>query len=308
MTYCNSKSEFWPTLASTLHSIKREIDNSINQENSTTAASDYYDYFSMENLDYDSQAQLFNEFVIEANIKSVAYALKIYSIEIFELCFHSNSNSKNDMLSYFSENVFNKKLLEKWLDFYAFQLKRDLSEMGQFLFNTLEVENDQERIVKGDLSIIDMNLRQRKTTSGGVLVAPGLGNSSRELKSKLLLDSLTSLFLLVNKISRVMGPGKPDMLLETINLGRIKIDIVFNYFIESVLEIINHFLIVNNTLLLMQQEQEKMLEYEPPVAVGKKNNQAVKDFITLKQSNEIVKQFHSISSVLMVAITSLKTM
>ncbi len=222
---------------------------------------------------------------------------------MFQLCFHSNSSSNKEMLAYFSENVFDKNLIEKWLDFYAFQLKQDLSDVAQFLFNTLEVENDQERIVKGDLSIIDMKLRQSKTAGGEVSAAPGTSTSSRELKSKLLLDSLASLFLLVNKISRVTGSGKHDMLLETISVRRIKLDMVFNYFIESILEMINHFLLVNNTLLLVQQEQEKLLDYELP----KRNNEACKDFITLRQSNEIVKQFHSISSVLMVAITSIKS-
>jgi len=37
----------------------------------------------------------------------------------------------------------------KWLDLLIFQLKQDL-------FNALELENDQERIVKGDLFIKDM--------------------------------------------------------------------------------------------------------------------------------------------------------
>jgi len=60
----------------------------------------------------------------------------------------------------FSENVFDKKRIEKWLDFYTFQLKQGLSYVAQFLFNTLELENDQERIVKDDQFIIDMKLRQ----------------------------------------------------------------------------------------------------------------------------------------------------
>ncbi len=49
-----------------------------------------------------------------------------------------------------------KNRIEKWLDFYTFQLKQDLSDVAEFLFNTLELENDQQRIIKGDLFIIDM--------------------------------------------------------------------------------------------------------------------------------------------------------
>ena len=137
------------------------------------------------------------------------------------------------MINYFSENIFEKNLLEKWLDFYAFQLKRDLTNEAQLILNTLEIEQDHERIVKNDLSIIDINLynkkHQRKTI--GAAYAP------KDLKSKLLLDSISSVFLLVNKISLITN--------------------------------------ANN-------------------------------FITLKQSHEIVKQFHSISNILMVLITSIK--
>jgi len=44
---------------------------------------------------------------------TVAYALKIYSVEIFQLFFQSYLNK--EMLAYFSENVFEKKRIEKWL-------------------------------------------------------------------------------------------------------------------------------------------------------------------------------------------------
>jgi hypothetical protein len=68
-------------------------------------------------------------------------------------------------------------------------------------------------------------------------------------------------------------------------------------FIESVLKMINHF-------LLVQQEQEKFLDYE----LAKRKYEASKDLITLRHSNETVKQFHSILSVLMVTIASLAIM
>jgi hypothetical protein len=59
---------------------------------------------------------------------TVAYALKIYSVEIFQLFFQSYLNK--EMLAYFSENVFEKKRIEKWLHFYTFQLKRGLSDVA----------------------------------------------------------------------------------------------------------------------------------------------------------------------------------
>ena len=70
-----------------------------------------------------------------------------------------------------------------------------------------------------------MKLRQSKAAGGGMSVAPGTSNSSRAIKSKLLLDLLAWFFLLVNKISRVAGSGRHYTLLETINVRRIKLDI-----------------------------------------------------------------------------------
>lgn len=133
---------------------------------------------------------------------------------------------------------------------------------------------------------------------------------TKELKSKLLFDSITSLFLLVNKITRITSipsNSKPEMFLEKINLKHVKLDVVYNYFIESILEIINYFLSLNNNLLLIQQEQEQVLEYEP-MTIKTSKTTSTKNFITLKQSNEIVKQFHSITNILMISITSIKNM
>lgn len=97
------------------------------------------------------------------------------------------------------------------------------------------------------------------------------------------------------------------MFLEKINLKHVKLDVVYNYFIESILEIINYFLSLNNNLLLIQQEQEQVLEYEP-MTIKTSKTTSTKNFITLKQSNEIVKQFHSITNILMISITSIKNM
>jgi hypothetical protein len=219
----------------------------------------------------------------------------------------SSKTNANELINYFSENVFEKSLIEKWLGFYTLQLKRDLADEAQHLFNTLEIAHHQERIIKADLSIIDINLYNKKNqnkNSNTAMTAP-----TKELKSKLLFDSITSMFLLVNKITRITNTSsssKPDLFIEKINMKRIKLDVVYNYFIESILEIINYFLSLNNNLLLIQQEQDQVLEYEP--ILTKSTKAATKNFITLKQSNEIVKQFHSITNILMISITSIKKM
>ena len=75
MKYCKSKAEFWPMLSTTLHILKKE-----------TEAPTEYDCLGIEGLNYDDHSGL-NEFIIEAYVKSVSYAFKIYSIQIFELCF-----------------------------------------------------------------------------------------------------------------------------------------------------------------------------------------------------------------------------
>ena len=210
------------------------------------------------------------------------------------------------MIKYFSENVFEKNLIEKWLGFYLFQLKHDLHDEVQHLYSTLEVAREQERIIKADLSIMDINIYNKKNqnqnrnqgSSGGIMTP------TKDLKSKLLLDSVTSLFLLINKITRITSipsNNKPELFLEKINLKRIELDVAYNFFIDAILEIVNHFLELNNHLLLIQQEQEQVLEYE--LAPN-----STKDFITLKQSNEVVKQFHSMTNILMISITSIKNM
>lgn len=312
MNYCKNKPEFWPMLSNTLHLLKKDVNlaskksdipNELDGQNfNEKSATEYLEYFGIENLNYDNG---FNEFIIEANIKSVSYALKIYSIQIFEMCYDKTNES--EMIAYFNENVFEKNLIEKWLGLFALQIKRDLYDERELIFNTLEIAHDQERIVKADLSIIDINLYNKKNQNKNKTF-PVLTGSSKESKSKLLLDSINSLFLLINKITRITSSSsatKIEPFLEKINLKRIKLDLVYNYFIESILEMINHFLVLNNTLLSIQQEQEQVLDYEP-VSNKKTKVSSKNHFITLKQSNEIVKQFHSITNVLMISITSIK--
>jgi len=66
------RTKTWPTASqkqiSGLHSINKEIDTSASnsQDSATTPATYYYDYFSIQSLDYDSHPLQFSEFVIEA--------------------------------------------------------------------------------------------------------------------------------------------------------------------------------------------------------------------------------------------------
>ena len=205
--------------------------------------------------------------------------------------------------------MFEKHLIEKWLSFYTFQLKRDLNDEAQSLLNTLELANEQEGgHIKPDMSIIDINAYNRKNQAK----SSGSAVPNRELKSKLLLDSIKTLFLLINKVSRLTGAksfNTSNSLLEKINMKRVKLDVVFNFFIDSILEIINHFLLLNNAQQRVQQEQDQVLDYEPPLnGFVKRTKSNCNNYITLKQSNEIVKQFHSISNILMISISSIKNM
>jgi hypothetical protein len=43
-----------------------------------------------------------------------------------------------DMTKYFSENIIEANLIEKWLDFYTFQLRLDLLDECQHLFDTID--------------------------------------------------------------------------------------------------------------------------------------------------------------------------
>jgi hypothetical protein len=86
-------------LASTLHAIKKEKDYLNSKKNSTInnmndlqnlndeTTTEYLDYFGIENIAYENELNRFNEFILKANIKSVSYSLKIYSIQLFEMCF-----------------------------------------------------------------------------------------------------------------------------------------------------------------------------------------------------------------------------
>jgi hypothetical protein len=72
-------------LSNTLHIYKKEINSDANKNSYFDEATDeYLEYLGIPKLDYENE---FNEFIIEASVKSVSYALKIFSIQIFDLCF-----------------------------------------------------------------------------------------------------------------------------------------------------------------------------------------------------------------------------
>jgi hypothetical protein len=100
MNYCKQKSEFWPTLASTLKIIKKDLNSNVNKRTNftiNTSALDnqfsddttiqYQDYFDFDNEIIENDFSRFDEFILEANIKSVSYSFKIFSIELFEVIY-----------------------------------------------------------------------------------------------------------------------------------------------------------------------------------------------------------------------------
>ena len=103
MSYCKKRAEFWPMIANTLHIIKKEMDPNGGKKNANVSlaannfeagqsfndetTAEYLEYFDTDNIVYENEFSRFNEFILEANIKSVSYSLKIYSIQIFEMCF-----------------------------------------------------------------------------------------------------------------------------------------------------------------------------------------------------------------------------
>ena len=98
MNYCKQKNEFWPTLANTLKIIKKEVNenkrtnftintSSIDCQLNDDSTIEYLDYFDIDNQVYENDYSGFDEFILEANIKSVAYSFKIFSIELFEVIY-----------------------------------------------------------------------------------------------------------------------------------------------------------------------------------------------------------------------------
>ncbi|CAF0748679.1 unnamed protein product [Brachionus calyciflorus] len=105
MNYCKQKSQFWPLLSSILSIIKKDLSKSdqVKQGDEQFIGSfqEYLEYFGDEyfigpNANFDS----FEQFILDANIKSASYAFKIFSYELFELIYRNYKTI--DILGYHS--------------------------------------------------------------------------------------------------------------------------------------------------------------------------------------------------------------
>jgi hypothetical protein len=121
MNYCKQKSEFWPSLATTLKLIRKKWDVLVsknksflvsNQPNNYQECQEYFnangqhimfaslsydikkeylDYFGFKSEEQDpallddAEFERFYEFIIEANVNSASRAFKIYAIELYDL-------------------------------------------------------------------------------------------------------------------------------------------------------------------------------------------------------------------------------
>ena len=331
--YCKQKADFWPMLASTLQINKKkelrqvdkkplisqsnnnttiswaassqninELHNLVNEE---TTSSDYSEYFGFDNRTYGTNELMrFNEFILEASCKSASYAFKIFSIEYFQLIASdtaktdasssSMTDSSKKFFKFLTENLFDRNLIEKWLDFYVFQLKQDI--------------NDEIRLV---LTQIDNYFLVNNETNQNqnALSKP---DKRPALKSKLLFDSIKTFVLLVNKATRLGCIGSNA---DLVNMKRVKLDLVFGYLIDAIGQIIKYFFTLNNLMTRIKQEaqdtQDQLMHEQITLKLTNTTIQTL-DYVSsmnlswLKHSGEIDKQFYLVSNTLMILITSIK--
>jgi len=264
---------------------------------------DYTEFFDIDNRAFSINE--FEQFILETICKSASFAFKIFSIEYFQLVaserlrtstsgitMPKNVASEN-FLKLLSESMFGQNLIEKWLDFYTFQLKKDINDETKM--NVTKVDNFV-------LSENNYNNLLYKTY-------PSDSSKSSNLKSKLLFDSIKTFLLLVNKTSR-LGPISNMANANLINVKRIKLDALLNNLIDSIDSMINYFLILNHLISRVKQETEdgqdqqmQELKFE-----NNANNKHLLNVTWLKQSEEIDKQFFSVSNTLMILVTSIKDM
>ncbi len=215
-----------------------------------------------------------------------------------------------------------------------FQLKRDLTEEARSILNLLKVANINED--PGQLSNINMSLVDVNTLSNKLTGTSSSSQAKRKMKSKILFESIHSQLLLLNKTTRLAynfvssipnskqsgqnsAASKINLLYEQINIRKLNLKMVFSCLVDSMSEIINHFLYLNNISIRFQQEiqifqqEQTTLRNESIFSIGesinltsKKNSTKGANFLTLKQTNEIVKQFFTISNTLMILITSIR--
>lgn len=242
---------------------------------------------------------------------------------------HRNINGSDSFKNIFTDCIFNKRLIEKWLDFYVFQLKRDLFDEAQYVLSLLDSAEMENKQVKNNITILDTTSLGKNEDTNENRASTSNNQNKKKLKSKLLFDSIKVLLLLINKITRfwvshgaTVSKTKSITLAETISMKRIKLDIVFDYLIESMSQIISYFLNLNSILSRLQIEQQNMRtemliensHYTTTsnnistfhLSASKTDTTKANNFITLKQSNEIVKEFHSISNTIVILVTSIK--
>jgi hypothetical protein len=270
---------------------------------------DYTDYFDIDNRTFAINE--FEQFILETICKSASCAFKIFSIEYFQLVSNerlrasmSNIDLPNNTLSdsffkLLSESVIDQNLIEKWLDFYAFQLKKDIND---------EIKNN---MTKMDNFFFLLN-NDNNYNSPLYKAYQNDASKSPTLKSKQLFDSIKTFLLLVNKISR-LSPISNSIGSNLIKTKRIKQDLVLNHLIDSIDSMINYFLILNNLISRVKQECEDQqmdeAKYENNSTITQTNERFSSLNVTwLKHSDEIDKQFFSVSNTLMILVTSIKDM
>lgn len=110
-------------------------------------------------------------------------------------------------------------------------------------------------------------------------------------------------------------------LADQMSMKRFRLDSVFDSLNASIMLIVDHFLYLNNLLLTLQKSQ-KFCQQEEALMTNKSGNIMATllededgvsaatsvNFITLKQSNRVLKQFHSLTSTLVVLVTSIKNL
>ena len=229
--------------------------------------------------------------------------------------FPTRQTNKPEMLKVFQETIFDHKLIETWLDFYTKQLKRDLLDESRAFLNALELAEEQQRIIKSDLSLINLNACNKYSQARSPI-------EIKKLNSKILFESIKTLLLLVNKLSRLskvptsaatvatVGDKKkldPVFTLpDQIGIKKVRLNITLSLFVDSMTAIINYLHELNYHTMRVQQEQQQFYPDMDTLSVASMPvTQGRRNFITLKQSSEIIKQFHSLSNSLMILVTSL---
>ena len=125
-----------------------------------------------------------------------------------------------------NDHIFGKELVEKWLEFYKYQLKRDLSEEREAVLN--RIGTNETQVLKASMSILD--------NGGGVTGNNGSSvcNPNRKsLKSKTLFDSIRMLLLLMNKTNRLLNELSPAQ----ISVMRILVHYLFMSEINIILDL-----------------------------------------------------------------------